>query len=69
MVTDELAQLIARGASPAEAALRVTASAPGVNHVILGSGRAQRWEAAQHVLTLPPLPDKTLREVIDVLGA
>ncbi|KUO16855.1 hypothetical protein [Streptomyces dysideae] len=69
MVTDELAQLIDPGTTPAEAALRVTASTPGVKHVILGSGRAQHWQAAQRVLALPPLPDKTLHEVIDVLGA
>ncbi|MFF3513850.1 aldo/keto reductase [Streptomyces sp. NPDC002573] len=69
MVTDELAQLIDPGTTPAEAALRVTAYTPGVNHVLLGSGNAQHWEAAQRVLALPPLPDKTLHEVIDVLGA
>ncbi|MGW3170187.1 aldo/keto reductase [Streptomyces sp. NPDC001153] len=69
MVTDELALLIDPGATPAEAALRVAASTPGVNHVLLGSGPAQHWEAAQRVLALPPLPDKTLHEVIDVLGA
>ncbi len=69
MVTDELAQLIDPGTTPTGAALRVTASTPGVNHVLLGSGNAQHWEAAQHVLALPPLPDKTLHEVIDVLGA
>ncbi|MBZ9645117.1 aldo/keto reductase [Streptomyces sp. PSKA30] len=69
MVTDELAQLIDPGTTPAEAALRVTASTPGVKHIILGSGRAQHWQAAQRVLALPPLPDKTLHEVIDVLGA
>ncbi len=69
MVTDELAQLITPGTTPAEAALRVTASAPGVRHVLLGSGHAQHWQAAQRVLALPPLPHKTLHEVIDVLGA
>ncbi|MFJ6926464.1 aldo/keto reductase [Streptomyces nigra] len=69
MVTDQLAQLIDSDASPAEAALRVTASTPGVNHILLGSGRAQHWEAAHRVLALPPLPDKTLHEVIDVLSA
>ncbi|EKX65972.1 aldo/keto reductase [Streptomyces ipomoeae] len=69
IVTDELAQLIDPGTTPAEAALRVTASAPGVKHVILGSERAQHWEAARRVLALPPLPDKILHEVIDVLGA
>lgn len=69
MVTDELAQLIDPGTTRAEAALRVTASSPGVNHVLLGSGHAQHWEAAHRVLALPPLPDKTLHEVIDVLGA
>ncbi|KUL46738.1 aldo/keto reductase [Streptomyces regalis] len=69
MVTDELAHLIDPGSTPAEAALRVTASAPGAKRILLGSGRAQHWEAAQRVLALPPLPDKTLHEVIDVLGA
>ncbi|MEU6476131.1 hypothetical protein ABZ858_04430 [Streptomyces sp. NPDC047017] len=69
MVTDELALLIAPGATPAEATLRVAASIPGVNHVLLGSGHAQHRETAQRVLALPPLPDKTLHEVIDVLGA
>ncbi len=69
MVTDELARLIDPGTTPAEAALRVTASTPGVKHILLGSGRAQHWKAAQRVLDLPPLPDKTLHEVIDVLGA
>ncbi|GHE00234.1 aldo/keto reductase [Streptomyces alanosinicus] len=69
MVTDDLARLIAPGHTRAEAALRVTASTPGVKHVILGSGRARHREAAQRVLSLPPLSDKTLHEVIDVLGA
>ncbi|MGV4986636.1 aldo/keto reductase [Streptomyces sp. NRAIS4] len=69
MVTDELAQLIVPDSTPAEAALRVTASTPGVNHVLLGSGHAQNWKAAHRVFALPPLPDKTLHEVIDVLGA
>ncbi|MEU0591967.1 hypothetical protein [Streptomyces ardesiacus] len=69
MVTDELARLIAPGATPAEAALRVTASTPGVKRVILGSGRARHWEAAQRALALPSLPAKILHEVIDVLGA
>ncbi|GGW31577.1 aldo/keto reductase [Streptomyces caelestis] len=69
MVTDELAQLIDPGTTPADAALLVTVSTPGVNHVILGAGRAQHWQAAQRVLALPPLPAKTLHEVVDVLGA
>ena len=69
MVTGELAHLIDPGPSPAGAAMRVTASTPGVKHILLGSGRAQHWKAAQRVLALPPLPDKTLHEVIDVLGA
>lgn len=43
--------------------------APGARHVILGSGCARHWQTAQRVLALPPLPDKTLYEVIDVLGA
>ncbi|OLZ62896.1 hypothetical protein AV521_40540 [Streptomyces sp. IMTB 2501] len=69
LVTAELARLIAPGATSAEAALRVTASTPGVNQILLGSGHAQHWEAAHRVLALPSLPDKTLHEVIDVLGA
>ncbi|KUM80031.1 aldo/keto reductase [Streptomyces curacoi] len=69
MVTDELVHLIDPGSTPADAALRVTASAPGVKRILLGSGRAQHWEAAQRALALPPLSDKTLHEVIDVLGA
>ncbi|AOR34059.1 hypothetical protein BFF78_26085 [Streptomyces fodineus] len=66
---DELAQLIDSGTTPAEAALRVAASTPGVNRVLLGSGHAQHWKAAHRVFALPPLPDETLHEVIDVLGA
>ncbi|MFF6789537.1 aldo/keto reductase [Streptomyces filamentosus] len=68
MVTAELAELVEPGLSPAQAALRVVASTPGVNKVLLGTGNAAHWDAAASTLALDPLPLSTLLKVLDVLG-
>ncbi|WP_055524511.1 aldo/keto reductase [Streptomyces graminilatus] len=68
MVTRELAELIGPGLTTAQAALRVVASTPGVTRVLLGTHNPAHWDAAANTLALPPLPLKTLRKVIDVLG-
>ncbi|MFF3326509.1 hypothetical protein [Streptomyces sp. NPDC002889] len=69
MVTAQLAHLIEPGLTPAQAALRVVASTPGVTRVLLGTHNPAHWDAARDTLALPPLAPSALRKVIDVLGA
>ncbi|MFE7582190.1 aldo/keto reductase [Streptomyces gardneri] len=68
MITQELAELVEPGHTPAQAALRVVASTPGVTQILLGTSSPAHWDAAAHTIALPPLPHQTLRKVIDVLA-
>ncbi|MFJ5925771.1 aldo/keto reductase [Kitasatospora sp. NPDC092948] len=68
MVTPHLAELIAPGKTPAEAALAVVASAPGVKRVLLSTEDPEHWTAAAEAVGRPPLSPDVLRKVVDVLG-
>ncbi|MFI9785909.1 aldo/keto reductase [Kitasatospora sp. NPDC051984] len=68
IVTRELAELISLDSTPAEAALAVVASAPGVNRVLLSTGNPEHWRQAAGVVGRPPLSQDLLRRVVDVLG-
>ncbi|MFI2431509.1 aldo/keto reductase [Streptomyces sp. NPDC018693] len=68
MVTPELAELIDPGLTPAQAALGIVASTPGVTRILLGTNNPAHWDAAARTIALPPLPLATLRKVLDVLG-
>ncbi|MFJ2867116.1 aldo/keto reductase [Kitasatospora sp. NPDC087314] len=68
IVTHELAELISPGATPAQAALSLVASAPGVRRVLLSTSSAEHWRQAADALGRPPLSPDVLRKVVDVLG-
>jgi len=68
LVTPELARLIGPGLTPAQAALHVVASTPGVTRVLLSTDDPAHWDAALHTFALEPLPGSSLRKVLDVLG-
>lgn len=68
LVTPELSELIAPGKTPAETALAVVASAPGVKRVLLSTGNPEHWMRAADAVGQPPLSPDVLRRVVDVLG-
>ncbi|MBV6701652.1 aldo/keto reductase [Kitasatospora aureofaciens] len=68
MVTPELSELIDPDKRPAEAALAVVASAPGVKRVLLSTGNPEHWGQAAEAVGQPPLSPNVLRRVVDVLG-
>jgi aryl-alcohol dehydrogenase-like predicted oxidoreductase len=68
MVTPELLELISPGSTPAQAALAVVASAPGVNRVLLSTGNPEHWRQAADAVGWPPLSPDVLRRITDVLG-
>ncbi|MGC0312982.1 aldo/keto reductase [Kitasatospora acidiphila] len=68
MVTPELSELINPGRAPAEVALAVVASAPGVKRVLLSTGNPEHWTQAVEAVGRPPLSPDVLRRVVDVLG-
>ncbi|MFG2910325.1 aldo/keto reductase [Kitasatospora sp. NPDC048286] len=68
MVTSELSELINPGKTPAETALAVVASAPGVKRVLLSTGNPEHWGQAAEAVGRPPLSPDVLRRVVDVLG-
>lgn len=68
MMTPELVHFIDPSATPAQAALRVALSAPGVSHVLLSASTPAHWAEALGAATREPLPPEHLRRVIDVLG-
>ncbi|MFH9353510.1 aldo/keto reductase [Kitasatospora sp. NPDC017646] len=67
-VTRELSDLISSGITPAQAALAVVASAPGVKRVLLSTGNPQHWRQAADAVARPPLSPDVLRRITDVLG-
>lgn len=67
MVGPELASLVGRGLSGAEAALAVAASAPNVERVLLSTRSRAHWQQATAVLDATPLDTPTLRKIVDVL--
>ncbi|MFD8784265.1 aldo/keto reductase [Kitasatospora sp. NPDC059599] len=68
MVTPELSELINPGKTPAQTALAVVASAPGVKRVLLSTGNPEHWRQAAEAVGRPPLSPDVLRRVVDVLG-
>ncbi|KAB7833524.1 aldo/keto reductase [Streptomyces mobaraensis] len=68
MVTDELAEMIRPGISPAAACLLVAASTPGLDVILVSASSPGHWAEAQDALALP-LGVRRLREITDVLAA
>ncbi|MFE1261096.1 aldo/keto reductase [Streptomyces albogriseolus] len=67
-MTEELVRSIDAAASPAQAALLVALSAPGVSQVLLSASTAAHWADARGAAAREPLSPDRLRKVIDVLG-
>ncbi|EFF91141.1 aldo/keto reductase [Streptomyces sp. e14] len=67
-MTKELVRVIAPAASPAQAALLVALSAPGVTRVLLSAGTSAHWTDALGAASRERLPPGHLRKVIDVVG-
>ncbi|MGW9497834.1 aldo/keto reductase [Streptomyces prasinus] len=67
-MTDELVRVIDPAASPAQAALLVTLSAPGVSRVPLSASTPAHWADAVGAAACEHLSPDRLRKVIDVLG-
>ncbi|WP_404949531.1 aldo/keto reductase [Streptomyces sp. ARC14] len=68
MMTPELVHFIDPSATPAQAALRVALSAPGVSRVLLSASTPAHWAEALGAAAREPLPPEHLRRIIDVLG-
>ncbi|MBC3843607.1 aldo/keto reductase [Streptacidiphilus sp. 4-A2] len=69
LFTPELVDLIAPGSTPAQAALTVVGSAPGVRRVLMSTDKQQHWRQAVTALDAPALSRDQLRRITDVLGA
>ncbi|WP_053616448.1 aldo/keto reductase [Nocardiopsis sp. NRRL B-16309] len=67
LVNERLAHHISDGASPAEAALMVTASAPGLTGMLISASSAGHWLSAASVAGRPPLPENRLKDISDLL--
>ncbi|CAL9310914.1 hypothetical protein SUDANB148_04719 [Streptomyces sp. SudanB148_2056] len=67
-MTEELVRSIDAAASPAQAALLVALSAPGVSQVLLSASTPAHWADARGAAAREPLSPDRLRRVIDVLG-
>ncbi|MFI1799011.1 aldo/keto reductase [Streptomyces sp. NPDC020379] len=68
MATDELAEFVRPGLSPAAACLLVAASTPSLDVVLVSASSPAHWAGARDTLALP-LGAKRLREITDVLAA
>ncbi|WP_232734137.1 hypothetical protein [Kitasatospora sp. CB02891] len=68
ILTRELTDLISPGSTPAQAALAVVASTPGVKRVLLSTGNPEHWTQAADAVGRPLLSPDVLRRVVDVLG-
>ncbi|MCX4820158.1 aldo/keto reductase [Streptomyces sp. NBC_01142] len=67
-MTEELVRVIDAAASPAQAALLLALSAPGVSRVLLSASTPAHWADALGAAACAPLSPDRLRGVIDVLG-
>ena len=67
-MTEELVCVIDSAASPAQAALLVALSAPGVSHVLLSASTPAHWADARGAAARELLSPDRLRKVVDVLG-
>jgi aryl-alcohol dehydrogenase-like predicted oxidoreductase len=68
LFTPELVELIAPGSTPAQAALCVVGSAPGVRRVLIGTDKQEHWLQAVTALDGPVLSRDQLQRIVDVLG-
>ncbi len=68
LFTPELIDLIAPGSTPAQAALTVVGSAPGVRRVLISTGSQEHWHQAVTALDGPVLSRDQLQRITDVLG-
>lgn len=69
LLTPELLALITSDqATPAQAALAVVASAPGVRRVLISTEQQEHWNQAVTALDRPVLSRQTLQRIADVLG-
>ncbi|WP_103502493.1 MULTISPECIES: aldo/keto reductase [unclassified Streptomyces] len=68
LVTNQLAEFIRPGLSPAGASLLAVASCPGVTRVLLGCSTAAHWDEALAALADGALRPDRLRKVLDVLA-
>ena len=68
LITPELAALIGDGLGPAEAALAVVASTPGVSRVLVSASTPEHWKQAADTVAAHPIPAAVLRKVTDVLA-
>ncbi|KIF70201.1 aldo/keto reductase [Streptomyces sp. AcH 505] len=68
-MTEDLLRVIDPAASPAQAALLVALSAPGVSRVLLSASTPAHWADALGATVCEPLSPDRLRKVIDVLGS
>ncbi len=69
MVDQELADLIRRGLTPAQACVLATASCPGVTNVLIAASSAPDWREAADAVAQLPLTAAKLREVTGVLAS
>ncbi|MEN8650977.1 aldo/keto reductase [Streptomyces sp. 21So2-11] len=69
LLTPEAIALIGRNLSPAQAALAVVASTPGVNRVLLSASSPRHWNDAVILQDRAPVPPDQLRKALDVLAA
>jgi aryl-alcohol dehydrogenase-like predicted oxidoreductase len=68
LFTPELIDLIAPGGTPAQAALTVVGSAPGVRRVLISTGNQEHWQQAVAALDGPVLSRDQLQRITNVLG-
>ncbi len=67
LVNARLAHYISEGASPAEAALLVTASTPGLTGMLISTSSTEHWTSAATVAGGPLLPKNRLKDISDLL--
>ncbi|WP_306371465.1 aldo/keto reductase [Nocardiopsis sp. CC223A] len=66
-INDHLADYIAFGAVPVQAALMVAASTPGLTGVLLGTTSTGHWRQATETVTGQRLPPLRLKDICDLL--
>ncbi len=67
LVNVRLAHYISEGISPAEAALLVTTSAPGLTGMLISTSSTEHWESAAATASGPLLPETRLKDISDLL--
>ncbi len=68
LIDQELAELIAPGLSPAQAALAVLTGAPGIDRVLISTSNTAHWKDAHRALATK-VSRSAARKFIDVLAA